>query len=52
MNVPKGKKVYIGNRVYKSGEELPKGYTLTENKKTKTPKKDDVKIDTKTEGKK
>lgn len=33
MIVPEGKTVYIGKRVYKAGEELPKGYKLSEKKK-------------------
>ena len=37
MTVPEGKKVYIGNREYKAGDELPKGYVIPEKKKSAKP---------------
>jgi len=44
MKVPKGKKVYIGKKVFKEGDELPQGFIIeTEIKKpiNSYSKKDD-----------
>lgn len=39
MKVPKGRKVMIGNKIYKPGDELPASYTLPEKKNKPQPTK-------------
>jgi hypothetical protein len=38
MKVPEGKKIYIGNKKYKAGKELPASYTLPEKKNSSNNK--------------
>lgn len=39
MKVPKGRKVMIGNKIYKAGKDLPANYTLPEKKNKTQPTK-------------
>lgn len=39
MIVPKGKTIWIGNKRYKAGDELPASYSLPEKKKISQPVK-------------
>lgn len=37
MTVPEGKEIWIGNKLYKAGEELPVSYKMPEKKQVKQP---------------
>lgn len=39
--VPKGKEIWIGNKKFTEGDELPKDYKLSETKVKKAPEKKD-----------
>ena len=43
MKVPKGKEIWIGNKKYKAGKELPANYNLPEKKKQNPKKESDNK---------